>query len=153
MPPVPSFTEGQDEVLAPLLGECGSGSDITCVLSDRGLVDESGESTKWRRLYCVFLNYQRSGAALKAGIAEHGTRRPNQPRPRDTMLVMARSTRVQAFSSFEEENTAEHRRLARMSPEERLRELAALKERRWGRDWGKKPMVRRATWERVDWLD
>lgn len=56
---VPSFPEGQIEALARLLGECGSGTDITRVLNDRGLADESGESTKWRRLYWVFLQSQR----------------------------------------------------------------------------------------------
>ena len=59
MNPVPSFSEGQVEALAKVLGECGSGSDISRVLGDRGLSDESGESTKWRRLYWVFLNSQR----------------------------------------------------------------------------------------------
>lgn len=52
---VPPFPEGQIEALARLLGECGSGTDISRVLSDRGLVDASGESTKWRRLYWVFI--------------------------------------------------------------------------------------------------
>lgn len=56
---VSSFPEGQVEALARLLGECGSGTDISRVLSDRGLVDASGESTKWRRLYWVFLESQR----------------------------------------------------------------------------------------------
>lgn len=56
---VPSFPEGQIESIARLLGESGSGSDITRVLHDRGLHDNSGESTKWRRLYSVFLEYQR----------------------------------------------------------------------------------------------
>ena len=56
---VPSFPEGQIEGLARLLGECGSGTDITRVLQDRVLVDNSGESTKWRRLYWVFLDCQR----------------------------------------------------------------------------------------------
>lgn len=60
MAPVPNFTEGQIEALARLLGECGSGTDITRVLTDRGLVDASGESTKWRRLYWVFLDCQRT---------------------------------------------------------------------------------------------
>lgn len=55
----PSFPEGQIEALARLLGECGSGTDITRVLNDRGLVDASGESIKWRRLYWVFLDCQR----------------------------------------------------------------------------------------------
>ena len=55
----PSFPEGQIEALAKLLGECGSGSDISRVLSACGLADASGESTKWRRLYWVFLESQR----------------------------------------------------------------------------------------------
>lgn len=56
---VPPFPEGQIESLTRLLGECGSGTDISRVLRDRGLVDGSGESTKWRRLYWVFLETQR----------------------------------------------------------------------------------------------
>jgi uncharacterized protein (TIGR02391 family) len=56
---LPPFPEGQIEALARLLGECGSGTDITRVLNDRGLVDDSGDSTKWRRLYWVFLDCQR----------------------------------------------------------------------------------------------
>lgn len=55
---VPSFPGGQIEALAKLLGDCGSGTDITRVLEDRGLVDGSGESTKWRRLYWVFQDSQ-----------------------------------------------------------------------------------------------
>jgi uncharacterized protein (TIGR02391 family) len=58
MATVPPFAEGQIETLARLLGECGSGTDISRVLHDRGLVDNSGESTKWRRLYWVFLDCQ-----------------------------------------------------------------------------------------------
>ena len=50
--------EGQIEGLARALGECGSGPDISRVLKDRGLVDSSGESTKWKRLYWVFLDIQ-----------------------------------------------------------------------------------------------
>ncbi len=56
MTAIPPFQEGQIEYLARLLGECGSGTDISRVLNDRGLVDGSGESTKWRRLYWVFLD-------------------------------------------------------------------------------------------------
>lgn len=59
MSAVPPFPEGQIEALARLLGECGSGTDISRVMSDRGLVDASGESTKWRRLYWVFLESQK----------------------------------------------------------------------------------------------
>lgn len=59
MSAVPSLSEGQIEALARLLGDCGSGSDISRVLRDRQLVDASGESTKWRRLYWVFLESQK----------------------------------------------------------------------------------------------
>lgn len=59
MSTVPAFSEGQLKALADLLGECGTGSDITRVLDDRGLEDRSGESTKWRRLYWVFRDSQR----------------------------------------------------------------------------------------------
>jgi len=66
MSTVPSFSEGQTESLARVLGECGSGTDITRVLDDRGLVDNSDESTKWRRLYWVFLDSQKKyGCANK----------------------------------------------------------------------------------------
>jgi len=63
---VPSFPEGQIEALAKLMGECGSGSDITRILSHCGLRDDSGESTKWRRLYAIFLQCQR-----QHGCANH----------------------------------------------------------------------------------
>ena len=56
---VPSFQEGSVESLAKLLAECGSGSDISRVLANRGIADNSGESTKWRRLYWIFLDIQR----------------------------------------------------------------------------------------------
>jgi len=60
MSAVPPLSEGQIEAIAHLLGECGSGSDITRVLSDRGLMDKSGHSTKWRRLYWIFLDTQQT---------------------------------------------------------------------------------------------
>ncbi len=66
MATVPPFSEGQVEALAKVLGECGSGSDISRVLAIRGLVDDSGQSTKWRRLYSLFLASQR-----KHGCANH----------------------------------------------------------------------------------
>ena len=59
MSAVPPFSEGQIEALARLLGECGTGDDISRVLKNRGLVDNSHQSTKWRRLYWVFLDCQR----------------------------------------------------------------------------------------------
>lgn len=55
----PALPEGQIEALAKHLGECGSGTDISRVLADRGITDNSGESTKWRRLYWVFLQSQK----------------------------------------------------------------------------------------------
>lgn len=58
MTAVRPFTNAQIETLARLLGECGTGSEISRVLQERGLVDHSEESTKWRRLYWVFKHYQ-----------------------------------------------------------------------------------------------
>ena len=43
------------------------------------------------------------------------------------------NTKVEVFLSFEEKYTAEHRRLAAMSPEERCLEMAILQERVRGR--------------------
>ena len=59
MAAVPPIPDGQIESIARLLGECGSGTDISRVLADRRLFDESGESTKWRRLHWVFVDTQR----------------------------------------------------------------------------------------------
>lgn len=56
---IPALPEPQIEQLAILLGECGKGSDISRVLQDRGLADNSTHSTKWRRLYWVFQETQR----------------------------------------------------------------------------------------------
>lgn len=58
MSTVPPFPESQIEGLAKVLGECGSGSDISRVLSACGWVDNSPESTKWRRLHSLFLARQ-----------------------------------------------------------------------------------------------
>ena len=59
MSKVECMEEGQIEGLAKMLGECGSGSDITRVLENLGLSDKSVQSTKWRRLYWLFLDIQR----------------------------------------------------------------------------------------------
>lgn len=61
-----SLPEDQLEALAKVLGECGSGSDISRILDARGMRDESGVSTKWRRLYWVFCDCQR-----RHGCANH----------------------------------------------------------------------------------
>jgi uncharacterized protein (TIGR02391 family) len=63
---IPPFPEGQIQALAQVLGECGTGDEISRVFRDRQLVDESGLSTKWRRLYHVFLASQR-----QHGCANH----------------------------------------------------------------------------------
>ncbi|MEM7588097.1 MAG: hypothetical protein AAF560_32215 [Acidobacteriota bacterium] len=60
-------------------------------------------------------------------------------------------TRVKVFNSFEEENAAERRRRARMTPEERLTEFAIVQKRAWGEDWATQPIVKTATWEKVTW--
>ena len=52
------FSEAHIETLARIVGDFGSGTVISRVLQDRGLDDHSGESTKWRRLYRVFLDIQ-----------------------------------------------------------------------------------------------
>ena len=64
---------------------------------------------------------------------------------------MRRDAKVRVFASFDEENEAEHRRLAGMDPQARLREFSLLQKRCWGDAWGARPMVKKATWERVAW--
>lgn len=58
MSSIPLFQDGLVESLAKFLGDCGTGSVINRVLQARGISDNSGESTKWRRLYYIFLNIQ-----------------------------------------------------------------------------------------------
>ncbi len=65
--------------------------------------------------------------------------------------MSSRDTRVEVFASFEEENDAEHRRLAAMSSEERSREFAAIQERMWGPDWTTKPIEKVVSWEKTNW--
>ena len=55
---IPIFDEGSVESLAKLLGDCGSGSDISRVLSNLDMDDHSEGYTKWRRLYRLFLDLQ-----------------------------------------------------------------------------------------------
>ncbi|NLG44548.1 MAG: TIGR02391 family protein [Phycisphaerae bacterium] len=59
MSAVPPIDDAQLESLAKELGECGTGSEITRFCKACGLVDNSGESTKWRRLYATFRDSQR----------------------------------------------------------------------------------------------
>lgn len=59
MSKIDSLPQDMIESLARILGECGSGSEITHVLRHLELNDDSGESTKWRRLRWVFTETQR----------------------------------------------------------------------------------------------
>jgi len=54
----PPFDPGTVEAISKVLGEAGSGTDLTRYFQANELVDESGESTKWRRLNSVFLKSQ-----------------------------------------------------------------------------------------------
>jgi len=80
-------------------------------------------------------------------MAESRFRRSESPVGRS----LHRNDEVRVFASFEEENAAEHRRLAAMSPQDRLREFAVLQARRWGESWSQVPMRKKATWERTSW--
>jgi hypothetical protein len=76
----------------------------------------------------------------------------SKPIPQDSeRRENTRGKVVRVFSSFEEENAAEHRRLAAMTPLERMREFAVLQARRWGESWDRVPIERRASWEHVGW--
>lgn len=52
------FEPGTVEAIAKVLGEAGSGSDISRYFNANSLLDESGEPTKWRRINWVFLTSQ-----------------------------------------------------------------------------------------------
>lgn len=60
MASIHKFTEEQIESLAKVVGEFGSGTDITRILEEKEIEDVSGEATKWKRLYGVFLHLQKS---------------------------------------------------------------------------------------------
>ncbi|MGE5340182.1 MAG: hypothetical protein ACM3SY_01755 [Candidatus Omnitrophota bacterium] len=68
------------------------------------------------------------------------------------MIKQNKVLSVKRFSSFEEENRAEHRRLAELTPELRLNEFAVLQERVWGIKWTEKAIVKTARIEKVKWL-
>lgn len=62
-----------------------------------------------------------------------------------------RNLSMKVYSSFEEENRAEHRRLAALTPEQRLTEFGILQTRVWGKKWTKDRIVKIATFEKVKW--
>lgn len=58
---------------------------------------------------------------------------------------------IKVFSSIEEENLAEYRRRARMTPMERMEEFAILQERVWGDKWTKEPIIKVIRFEKISW--
>lgn len=62
-----------------------------------------------------------------------------------------RNLNVSIYSSFEDENRAEHRRLASMTPAQRWDEFAVLQERVWGEKWKSKRMSKIARYEKLNW--
>lgn len=62
-----------------------------------------------------------------------------------------RSAVFRLFASFEEENNAEHERLASLTPLQRWQEFAVLQRRAFGDAWTEEPMVKAASVETVDW--
>lgn len=56
---VEPFPEGQVDALAKVLGDCSKGDEIDRLFSSLGITDNSGQSTKWRRIYWVIINSQR----------------------------------------------------------------------------------------------
>lgn len=59
----PPFDAGTVEGIARVLGEAGTGTDISRYFEICRLVDNSGESTKWRRLNAVFLKSQTTNSS------------------------------------------------------------------------------------------
>lgn len=64
---------------------------------------------------------------------------------------MNNKKQVRLFSSFEQENREEHKRRARLSPEERIHEFSIIQERIWGKGWTLKPIQKTARFETVEW--
>ncbi len=66
MSSIPKLTQQVIEQSARILGECGTGDEITRMFQDIGIVDDSGESTKWRRINTVLWRaQQRDGNATR----------------------------------------------------------------------------------------
>lgn len=56
----PPFQQASVEAIAKILGESMTGGQIDKFLEGCNLIDDSGESTKWRRLYAIFLKSQKT---------------------------------------------------------------------------------------------
>jgi hypothetical protein len=72
--------------------------------------------------------------------------KPKTPRLNNTER---RETEVEVFHSLLDENRAECKRRAKMTPEERWMEFVTLQKRAWGEDWHLQPIVKQATWEEL----
>lgn len=54
----PKFDSATVENISNFFGKIQSNSQITSVLEECHLIDDSGESTKWRKLYAIFIKSQ-----------------------------------------------------------------------------------------------
>ena len=56
---IPELSIGAIESISCLLSKCSTGTEITNFLQAKDIEDNSGESTKWKRLYAIFVNLQK----------------------------------------------------------------------------------------------
>ena len=59
MDQIPELSLGSIESISRLLGECATGTEITIFLKAKNIDDNSGESTKWKRLNSIFIELQK----------------------------------------------------------------------------------------------
>ena len=66
MPNIPKLTQQVIEQSARVLSECGTGDEISRIFKGMSIVDDSGESTKWKRINSVLWRaQQRDGNATR----------------------------------------------------------------------------------------
>lgn len=63
------MSKSELEALSHALGEGCTGSELTTLLNDCGIRDNSGESTKWRRIFAVFTDRQEQDGNSNAFLA------------------------------------------------------------------------------------
>jgi len=66
-------------------------------------------------------------------------------------MIIMRDLTITAYNSFAEEEKSENNRRSMQTPQERLREFSILQDRCFGKGWGKKKMIKKITWETVQW--
>lgn len=69
----PCFNLGQIESLSKVISNYITGSEITKMLSHCCISDNSGESTKWRRLESCFIERQNCDQSPTAGCSREAT--------------------------------------------------------------------------------